>query len=429
MRVVACLGLLALCLGPVGCSSFGKKTSLPKPGTGDRSSPSAARDDHLPPPQPPTTPADTGDAGGIVAGRVVDNFNRTPRSDIWVVAPADGRGAPIIHQAETDPQGYFTILHLRPGQPYRLVARTKEGDFTQAGEVTVRPPNARVIIPVSQDRTPAIPGGGNKEPRPSVGPPMPLPPSGTPGRDPKIDFDIKPPVPLPGPGSGSATPIIRPESIADDPKRPRDVKIDMPHAPPPRFPPAPPPLPKPAPAPRPPDNGPALPEPPLSPVSVTQLPLCDKRGNQVYNFALADLDGQPWEYRRTRRPGTRLTLIDFWGTWCAPCRAAVKNHLVPLNDLYGRQGLEVVGIAYENETTFAGQVQTVRAAVRDLRINYRVLMGYGSNCPVRRDFGVKGFPTLILLNDRGQEIWRSEGLTDAQFLQLKAEIRKELGIQ
>ena len=161
------------------------------------------------------------------------------------------------------------------------------------------------------------------------------------------------------------------------------------------------------------------------------MPSCDKRGSQVYNFALAGLDGQPWEYKRDRLPGSRLLLLDFWGTWCPPCRMTITTHLNRLHEWYGRQGLEIIGIAYEREPTFDSQVRTVQASLRTLGVRYRVLMGAGmGTCPVQRDFDVKAFPTLVLINDKGQIIWHSEGAPNGpEFDQLKVVIRRELGIR
>src|SRR5262249_15866549 len=50
------------------------------------------------------------------------------------------------------------------------------------------------------------------------------------------------------------------------------------------------------------------------------IPYCSLNGRQLDNFALHDINGQPWEWR-TRN--NRLTLIDFWGTWCVPCQQAI----------------------------------------------------------------------------------------------------------
>jgi thiol-disulfide isomerase/thioredoxin len=177
-------------------------------------------------------------------------------------------------------------------------------------------------------------------------------------------------------------------------------------------------------------GGPSLPEPPLAPVGATQVPSCDLRGKQLYNFALLGLDSQPWEYKRNRMPGTKVMLLDFWGSYCPPCRSTILNHLNRLNDWYCRQGLEIVGVAYEHEPTFDAQVRTVQATSRGLGIRYRVLMGYGSGCPVQRDFGVKVLPTLVLIDEKGQVIWRKDGaLSEPEFAQLKEIIRQQLGIR
>ena len=197
MRVVGWLGFLALCLGLVGCSSLGKKTSLPKPAKDDRPTAAAPRDNGPPLPQPAVP---VGDAGGIVAGRVVDNFSNTPYSDIWIVPPGDGQGAPVARHAETDRQGYFTVMNLQPGQSYRLIAQTKDGEYRQAGEVTVRPPNARVIIQVSQDRTAGHP---RRRRRAVCGRRSVSPCRSPPDRDTGPGAVIKQPIPLPEPGPAS----------------------------------------------------------------------------------------------------------------------------------------------------------------------------------------------------------------------------------
>ena len=43
----------------------------------------------------------------------------------------------------------------------------------------------------------------------------------------------------------------------------------------------------------------------------------------------------------------KYVLLDFWGSWCGPCRAS-HPHLKALQAHYGPQGLEVINIAQEN---------------------------------------------------------------------------------
>ncbi len=426
MRVLGWLGFLALCLGLAGCSSLGKKTSLPKTAKDDRPGPAAPRDEGPALPSPVVPAAGT---GGMIAGRVGDVFNANPPADIFIIPPGDGQGAPVVQRAETDRNGYFTIQNLQPGVTYRVVAQTKDGQYRQAGEVTARPPNSNVYVLVKPDNRPTIPGvGGDSGLRPSIGAPQPI--TEPPPRVSPVTPGAPIPMTDPGATSGSVTPI-QPENFAGSNARPnRDsmpANMNNPFAP--RPPAAPPPKKPTLPLSIP--GGPPLPEPGLSPISAVPVPSCDLRGKQLYNLALAGLDGQVWQYKRDRLPGTKLTMLDFWGTWCVPCRITIKNHLNGLHSLYGRQGLEIVGIAYEQEPTYAAQVRTVEAARRELGINYRLLMGFGmTTCPVKRDFEIKGFPTLVLLNDKGQIIWQKEGVpNEPEFDQLKVIIRKELGIR
>src|SRR5439155_23866238 len=61
--------------------------------------------------------------------------------------------------------------------------------------------------------------------------------------------------------------------------------------------------------------------PEVSPVPdvPARVPSCSLVGGQLRNFALYDLHGQPWEYKKSRRG--RLLLLDFWATDCPPCVA------------------------------------------------------------------------------------------------------------
>jgi thiol-disulfide isomerase/thioredoxin len=154
------------------------------------------------------------------------------------------------------------------------------------------------------------------------------------------------------------------------------------------------------------------------------VPSCAREGRKVHNLALSDLDGETWELRRHR--SGRLVLLDFWSTTCAPCRNSIP-HLVTLQQKYGSYGLSVVGIAYESSSlTLPQQAERVRGVRGRFNANYLMLLGGGPTCPVRTQLEVSVFPTLVLLDETGTIVWRSEGLDPQKLYDLEMAIRRGL---
>jgi peroxiredoxin len=65
----------------------------------------------------------------------------------------------------------------------------------------------------------------------------------------------------------------------------------------------------------------------------------------------------------------KVVLLNFWATWCPPCRAEMPD-LVKVQREYKSRGLQVIGITYPPETA-----REVRQFTRKLRINYPVALG------------------------------------------------------
>jgi len=65
----------------------------------------------------------------------------------------------------------------------------------------------------------------------------------------------------------------------------------------------------------------------------------------------------------------KVVLINFWATWCPPCRAEVPE-LVKWQREYRGRGLQIIGVTYPPQTT-----KEVRRFVRNLKINYPVALG------------------------------------------------------
>jgi peroxiredoxin len=65
----------------------------------------------------------------------------------------------------------------------------------------------------------------------------------------------------------------------------------------------------------------------------------------------------------------KVLLLNFWATWCVPCRAEIPD-LVRKQRRYRARGLQILGITYPPE-----QRSEVRGFMRELKINYPVVIG------------------------------------------------------
>ena len=141
----------------------------------------------------------------------------------------------------------------------------------------------------------------------------------------------------------------------------------------------------------------------------------DSAANQLVDFQLPGLDGQPVRFRDL---DADFVVLDFWGTWCKECMQSIPQ-LVALQKKYGPATLRVVGIACEQSPLDAKRSQV--AAVADkLGINYSVLIAsLNDNDPVQRDFQVRFYPTMVLLDRRGRVLFRGEGGTESNLFRLE----------
>jgi thiol-disulfide isomerase/thioredoxin len=97
----------------------------------------------------------------------------------------------------------------------------------------------------------------------------------------------------------------------------------------------------------------------------------------------------------------KIVVLDFWATWCPPCRESVPE-LKELTKKYGADKLRVISISADEKETdwrdFIAHKQMDWDQYRD------------ADESVRKAFGVRAFPTYVLLNKDGAIAKRMEGL-------------------
>jgi len=133
----------------------------------------------------------------------------------------------------------------------------------------------------------------------------------------------------------------------------------------------------------------------------------DDDGRTAPDFTLADLSGH--EVRLSDFAG-QVVLVDFWATWCAPCREEVPM-LNQLHTTFGDRGFTVLAISDED-------VGAIREFVDDHDVVYPNLVG---TTEVSERFGVLGLPTGYLLDAEGKIVESFLGPKPSKILIAKIE--------
>jgi cytochrome c biogenesis protein CcmG/thiol:disulfide interchange protein DsbE len=132
------------------------------------------------------------------------------------------------------------------------------------------------------------------------------------------------------------------------------------------------------------------------------------------DFKLAGLDGKPVALADSKG---KVVLVNFWATWCGPCRAEIPD-LVELQKKY-KDRLQILGLAVDDEDLGA-----IKKFAARFGVNYPVALATNE---IRLQYGgIPALPTSFVLDSEGRVVQKHEGLRDPVLYE--TEIRSLLGL-
>jgi len=138
--------------------------------------------------------------------------------------------------------------------------------------------------------------------------------------------------------------------------------------------------------------------------------------HKMPSFTLTSVDGTTVNSDQFKG---KVLLIDFWATWCPPCREAIP-HLIQMKKEHKDEDFDIVGISLDG----SDKIDKVKKFISDVGINYNICMGSDS---VEKDFGgIPAIPTIFLIDKNGSIVNKWIGFERSVADEISGEVKKQL---
>lgn len=119
-------------------------------------------------------------------------------------------------------------------------------------------------------------------------------------------------------------------------------------------------------------------------------------GQPFQELTMADMDGKTVKLSQWVGQG-QYVLVDFWASWCGPCRREMPNVVAAYKRYHASKGFNVVGVSFDNNA------DKWKAAVKQLGMEWPQMSDLkGWKCAASEVYGVSSIPSNILVDPKGK---------------------------
>lgn len=106
----------------------------------------------------------------------------------------------------------------------------------------------------------------------------------------------------------------------------------------------------------------------------------------------------------------KVVVLDFWATWCAPCRFTMPK-MIDFHNRHKGENVEVIGVAVDVTSR-----EEINQFIKEMGVNYPIAVD--SNGEVKKAFEIKSLPTLFVIGKEGNILLRMEGYDPQNTIQM-----------
>jgi thiol-disulfide isomerase/thioredoxin len=128
-----------------------------------------------------------------------------------------------------------------------------------------------------------------------------------------------------------------------------------------------------------------------SPPQPTKHVAAGEIGSSLPDFSAKDLQGHPLSSADLRG---KVVLVDFWATWCQPCKKEMPGYQ-KLLERYGSRGFVVIGLKFDTMPDMEDPLQFAKG----IAVHYRLAVA--TDDMKQRFGGIEGLPTTMLYDRQG----------------------------